>query len=150
MMKVREATKKDAAVLVEFQKAMARETEDIKLDDATIRRGITALFEDPSKGRYIIAEEDGEPAGCLMTTYEWSDWRNGTILWIQSVYVSPKHRRKGALTALYNHIKKEVVASQGLKGIRLYADKRNLNAQKAYERLGMSAEHYKTYEWIKS
>jgi RimJ/RimL family protein N-acetyltransferase len=31
----------------------------------------------------------------------------------------------------------------------LYVEKRNAAAQKVYERLGMSREHYEMFEWMK-
>ena len=44
---------------------------------------------------------------------------------------------------------KEVLNNQKLKGIRLYADKSNYAAQKTYKTLGMSPDHYVTFEWLK-
>ncbi|MBR3859526.1 MAG: GNAT family N-acetyltransferase [Bacteroidaceae bacterium] len=34
------------------------------------------------------------PVGSLMLTREWSDWNNQWYWWIQSVYVTPEHRRQ--------------------------------------------------------
>jgi len=33
--------------------------------------------------------------------------------------------------------------------VRLYVDKRNAAAQRVYERLGMTREHYDLFEWLK-
>lgn len=145
---IRKATKADIEVLILFQQAMALETESIELDSEIVRQGIDALFDDPSKGKYIVIGLDGVLAGCLMLTYEWSDWRNGTVLWIQSVYIEPQHRGKGLYKLLYNFVKNEVSSDNSLKGIRLYVDKRNTTAQKVYETLGMNGEHYQVYEWM--
>ena len=87
--------------------------------------------------------------GSLLTTFEWSDWRDGTILWIQSVYVLPAFRRKGIYSRLYEHIRAMVVDHPGLQGIRLYADKRNTGARQVYQKLGMTSDHYITFEWLK-
>ena len=59
---------------------------------------------DPALGCYYIAEVDGNAVGQLMTTFEWSDWRNGLFLWIQSVYVLQAHRGGGVFRALYDHL----------------------------------------------
>jgi RimJ/RimL family protein N-acetyltransferase len=146
---VRVAAPGDAAAIVEFQLRMARETESLELDRDTLNRGVAAVFADPGKGSYWVAERDGRILGSLLTTFEWSDWRNGTILWIQSVYVLPEERGRGVYRAMYQALKRRVEADPDLKGLRLYVDKRNTAAQRAYERLGMSGEHYATFEWLK-
>lgn len=146
---VRAARPDDAPAILEFQLRMARETEDLELDHETVRGGVEAVFADPGKGAYWVAEREGRVVGCLLTTFEWSDWRNGVVLWIQSVYVVPEERGRGVYRALYEHLKGRVEADPGLKGIRLYVDRRNTDAQRVYERLGMTREHYDTFEWLK-
>lgn len=149
---VRPAVAADASILVELQLRMARETEGLELDPETLGRGVRAVFADPRKGRYWVAESADTPghiAGGLLTTEEWSDWRNGVVLWVQSVYVAPEARGRGVYRHLYGHLRRTVEADPGLVGIRLYVDKRNLGAQRVYERLGMTREHYDLYEWLK-
>lgn len=146
---IREATAADAPQIVRFQIAMALETENIRLNPETVTAGVRAVFSVPGRGKYYVAEEDGLVVASLLTTYEWSDWRNGTVLWIQSVYVLPEFRRKGSYRRLYSHIRDRVEKDAGLKGIRLYADKSNHTARNVYEKLGMTAEHYQLYEWLK-
>jgi RimJ/RimL family protein N-acetyltransferase len=147
---IRPAEPADAAAIVEFQLRMARETENLELDRATLTRGVGAVFADPGKGSYWIAERGGRVVGGLLTTNEWSDWRDGLVLWIQSVYVVPEERGRGVYRALYERVKRQVEESPGLKGIRLYVEKRNAPAQRVYERLGMTREHYDLFEWLKS
>ena len=149
-MNVRNATLEDAATIVDFQVKMALETEELSLDLDVVTQGVTAVFSDPSKGRYYVAEEEGVVVASLMITYEWSDWRNGLVWWIQSVYVTPGYRRRGAFTQLYQHIKKQVEASADVRGIRLYVDKRNVSAQNVYTRMGMTGSHYATFEWMRT
>ena len=148
-LRVRAAQPGDAPVIVEFQLRMARETEALELDRDTLARGVNAVFADPGKGAYWVAERNGQVVGGLLTTFEWSDWRNGVILWIQSVYVVSEERGRGVYRALYEHLRRRVEADSGLKGIRLYVDKGNTAAQRVYERLGMTREHYDTFEWLK-
>lgn len=146
---VRAARPGDAPVIVDFQLRMARETEGLELDRDTVTRGVDAVFADPGKGVYWVAERAGLVVGGLLTTFEWSDWRNGTVIWIQSVYVVPEERGRGVYRALYEHLRRRVEADSGLKGIRLYVEKRNTAAQGVYERLGMTREHYELFEWLK-
>ena len=148
-MKVREAAKDDLNKIVEFQLSMANETEGIQLDKITVAKGVMAVINDNTKGQYYIAEINGTVVSSLLTTYEWSDWRNGTILWIQSVYVMPECRRIGVYRNMYSHIKNIVQKNNNLNGIRLYADKSNFAAHKTYLKLGMNQDHYLTFEWLK-
>lgn len=149
-MTVRDATPNDLPTIIDFQLRMAIETENLTLDIATVTRGAKEVFTDPSKGKYYVAEENGKVIGCLMTTFEWSEWRNGNMLWIQSVYIDEKFRGQGVFRKLYTHIQKLVNRDQGLKGIRLYVDKKNEEAKGVYQRLGMNGEHYLVYEWMKT
>ncbi len=148
-LQIREARRDDAAAIIEFQLAMARETEEVALDPGILTRGVNAVFDRPELGRYFVAESDGRVVASLMITYEWSDWRNGTVWWIQSVYTIPEFRRRGVYAALYAHIRAHVDPDPAIRGIRLYVDTRNGSAQQVYAKLGMEGEHYKVFEWMK-
>jgi GNAT superfamily N-acetyltransferase len=145
----REAVPADAPAIIEFQIAMARETEEVELNRAICTDGIKAVFADAALGRYFVAESAGQVIASLLITYEWSDWRNGVVWWIQSVYVTPAARGKGVYAGLYEHIKQLVQADPSVRGLRLYVDKRNTRAQAVYARLGMDGEHYQVFEWMK-
>lgn len=146
---IREATEKDIPNLLDFQLKMALETENLTLEISSLTAGVNKVFKDSAKGRYYVAELNDDVVGCLMTTYEWSDWRNGTVIWIQSVYISKDFRGKGVYRKMYEHIKQLVNEAPDLKGIRLYVDKKNVDAQQVYENLGMNGEHYQVFEWMK-
>jgi len=148
MILIREAVPDDALYIIDFQLKMAMETESLQLDYHTVTKGVHAVFEDPSKGAYYAAVENGRVVGSLLTTYEWSDWRFGTVLWIQSVYLVPEARGKGIFKKMYQHIQQLVTPQSGYRGIRLYVDKTNTCAQHVYERLGMNGDHYQLYEWM--
>jgi ribosomal protein S18 acetylase RimI-like enzyme len=146
----RSAEPHDATVIVDFQQAMARETEELELDFATVTKGVAAVFAAPmSLGRYFVAEVDGRIIASLMLTYEWSDWRNGNVWWIQSVYVEPEFRGRGVYAGLYRHVQSLAQRDDAIRGIRLYVDRRNTRAQEVYRRLGMNGEHYQVFEWMK-
>ena len=149
MITVREAVAGDAPQIAAFQLSMALETEQLMLDPEVVDHGVAAVFENPGLGKYYVAEREGEVIASLMTTYEWSDWRNGTVLWIQSVLVLPQYRRLGAYRKMYSHLHAMVSADPRLRGLRLYADRSNLTAHQAYHRMGMTSEHYLTFEWMK-
>lgn len=147
--KIRPGLLFDVDVIADYQIKMAFETENMKLDPPTVKLGVSAVFDDPSKGKYWLAEVEGNVVGCLLTVPEWSDWRNGTVLWIHSVYVHPDFRKHGVYKALYTHLKTMVTEARDLRGLRLYVDKTNTRAQQVYESLGMNGEHYHLFEWMK-
>lgn len=149
-MKIYEVDNKDdLEFIINAQVSMAKETENLDLDKSIVTKGVHSLFENPQYGKYYIAKDDNEFVASLLTTYEWSDWRNGICLWIQSVYVSPAYRKKGIYKQMYSFLVDKVRSSDEYTGLRLYVDKTNINAQKVYEKCGMSKEHYELYEWLK-
>jgi len=148
-MEIRKAETTDAKSIIGFQLKMAKETENIDLDIKILTKGVSTAFKDHSKGIYYIAQDQGKVVASLFTTYEWSDWRNGLILWIQSVYVLPEFRQKGFFNKMYQHLKSMVEKSDEYLGLRLYVDHTNVKAQKVYAKIGMDGEHYKMYEWFK-
>ncbi|HJP98822.1 MAG TPA: GNAT family N-acetyltransferase [Rhodanobacteraceae bacterium] len=139
---IRPATAADIPFLVESNAAMARETEHKTLDRGTLTRGTRAVFEDARRGFYLVAECDGQPAGCLLVTYEWSDWRNGDWWWFQSVYVVPAQRRRGVFRALYAEVERQA-REAGAVGLRLYVERDNARALQTYSSLGMEEEAYR-------
>jgi GNAT superfamily N-acetyltransferase len=145
----RAATPADISAIAGFQIAMARETEDLQLDPDVVNKGVAAVCHNPARGRYYVAEQDGGILGSLLITYEWSDWRNGAVWWIQSVYVVPEHRRQGIYSGLYAYVRELALGDAQVRGIRLYVDRRNTRAQTVYTQLGMNGEHYQVFEWMK-
>lgn len=143
---VREATPEDAAVIAGYNSDMATETEGKALDPRQVEPGAAALLDDAAKGRYWVAFSDDRIVGQLMVTYEWSDWRNGNIWWIQSVYVHPECRRQGVFRALYRHVESLARATPGVIGLRLYVESGNTRAQQTYEALGMVKSNYLVME----
>jgi GNAT superfamily N-acetyltransferase len=148
--KVRPATATDAASITRFQQQMAKETEGITLDADTVGKGVSAVFEDPSRGIYYVLEVEGQVIASLLITYEWSEWRNGQVWWIQSVYVERDFRGQGIFKQLYAYIQSLATSDENICGIRLYVDNTNAAAQKVYQSIGMNGDHYKVYEWMKS
>jgi ribosomal protein S18 acetylase RimI-like enzyme len=143
---VRPATREDAEFLVRGNASMALETEHLSLDLDRLRDGVHALLDEPARGLYYIAEVDAHRAGQMMITYEWSDWRNGTFWWIQSVWVEPTCRGQGVFRALYHHVESLARSTPGICGLRLYVENNNARAQATYERVGMRRTIYRMFE----
>lgn len=148
MIIIRKAKPEDAPTIIDFQQKMAWETEQMSLAPEIITNGVNKVFSDPILGQYWVAEETGQVIASLLITYEWSDWRNTNVWWLQSVYVLPSHRRTGIFRSMYSHIRNEA-DKHGAAGLRLYVEAKNYQAQKTYQALGMKSEHYTMYEWMK-
>ena len=149
MIKIRPAHRDDATKILDYQLNLAQETENISLDKLVVSKGIKAVFDDPGKGAYHVAIINEQVIGCFLITFEWSEWRNGTIWWLQSVYVDLRHRRQGVFRKMYDHIVQTIQEDTSILGLRLYVDKSNLRAQRVYGTLGMNGDHYTVYERIK-
>ncbi|MCZ6680119.1 MAG: GNAT family N-acetyltransferase [Candidatus Poribacteria bacterium] len=147
MFTIRRATLDDLAIIVDWDARIAKETEDKNLDFGTLTEGVRAALSDESKALYFVAETDGLMVGMLMITYEWSDWRNGQIWWIQSVYVHPEWRRRGVFRALYQHVHR-LAQSKDVKGLRLYVEQANVAAQMTYAHVGMEPSYYAVFERV--
>jgi len=142
---VRHASIADADIIADFNMCLAKESENLDLDRDILKAGVISILDDKSKGLYFVAVNSSDIVmGQLMITYEWSDWKNCQIWWIQSVYIAPQHRRKGIFKTLYAYVSK-LAKDSGACGVRLYADVGNKKAHAAYERIGMTS-HYVVYE----
>ncbi len=144
--RIREAAPADGPAVAEFNMLLARESEGLHLDAASVRAGVKAVLTDRAKGIYFLAEADGAVVGQTKITYEWSDWRNGNIWWIQSVYVKPEFRRAGVFRALFNHVRALAKARTEVCTIRLYVHGDNTRACQSYQRLGMARTRYEVFE----
>jgi GNAT superfamily N-acetyltransferase len=144
--RIRRAGLPDASTIADFNVRLAEETEGLRLDAATVAGGVTALLRDPAKGVYYIAEVDGAVAGQLMITYEWSDWRNGNLWWIQSVYVKQEFRAQGVFRRLFEHLKTLAQEQKDVPALRLYVHAENTRAHRSYENLGMKRTKYEVFE----
>ena len=148
-MKIRRATRRDAAALIAFNSAMAHETEAKVLMPQVIGAGVRHLLRHPDSGFYLVAESAGEVIAGLMITTEWSDWRNGEFWWIQSVYVRAAHRRQGVYRRLYRFVQALAAKKHRVCGFRLYVEQSNRRAQATYRASGMQRTHYLVYEHLK-
>ena len=142
---------RDLDSLVEFNMGIALETEGRRLDPAVLRAGIARVLEEqPSLGFYTVAEIGGEVVGCTLITFEWSDWRNGMIWWIQSVYVAAHARGRGVFSAIHRRLDDDSRSTPGVVGFRLYVEEENHRAQEVYRRRGFERTSYIVFEGMHS
>jgi ribosomal protein S18 acetylase RimI-like enzyme len=145
-LRVRPAYPREIPALVEFNLALAQETEGRELEAPRVRAGVEAVFADPGRGLYHVALRGDDVLGALLVTREWSDWRNRAFWWIQSVYVVPAARRQGVFRKLYEHVLERARNDPEVCGLRLYVDHENERAQAVYRQLGMHAARYRFFE----
>lgn len=143
---VRTAQMSDHDIIALFNRNLASETEGKSLDPATVHAGVHAILSDRAKGIYYVAEIEARVVGQLMVTYEWSDWRNGTFWWVQSVFVTPECRGQGVFTALMKHLTSETKRDAGCCGMRLYVHHDNRGALTTYRKFGFTKLDYQLYE----
>jgi GNAT superfamily N-acetyltransferase len=143
---VRDAQAGDLATIVDFNRHLALETEDKILDAAVVTAGVRRGLSHPELCRYFVAEADGRVVGTTMVTFELTDWRDGVLWWLQSVYVDPGYRRAGVFRALYRHIAERARQDSDARGLRLYVHYANERAMRVYEAMGMQKADYEFYE----
>lgn len=150
MITIRASKPEEYAVIVQFQCLMAKETENLILSDQEVSKGVQHILNNPELGQYIVAEYQKDIVACLLIQFEWSDWRNKTVIWLHSLYVKNEYRQSGIFKKMYDFIKAMVNNDMRYAGIRLFVDKTNTNAQKAYWAVGMNNQHYELFEWMKT
>ena len=147
---VRSARIEDIDSIVAFSAAMALETEGRQLDHGRLREGTRSLLTASERGFFMVAEStrDGAPQliGQLMITFEWSDWRNGSFWWMQSVYVLPTWRGQGVFRLMHSAVVERAKADPGVCGVRLYVESANRVAQDVYRRVGLKPSSYAVFE----
>lgn len=144
--KVRHATAAEAGRIVDFNRAMAMETEGLALKELTVAAGVQGVMGHPDRGFYLVAEVDGTLAGCLLVTYEWSDWRNKMFWWISSHYVKPEMRGRGIFAALDAQLQELAARAGNVCGFRVYVHKSNQQSQDVYRSLGMAEQDVVVFE----
>ena len=142
---VRSATLSDAETLVDFNCRLAQESEDLILDRTTVHGGVVRGLQVGEEVRYFVAELEGRIVGQLMLTREWSDWRNGWIIWLQSLYVVAEYRRQGIFRAIFDHVRQHCL-SEDVACLRLYVEEENHSAIETYIRLGFKDANYRVME----
>ena len=166
-MHARDARPSDLDALVRATLGNAWETERLRLDEATVRRAVRKLLDDPAKGRAFVVEETVEAedrvaprgrrkeplgkhrvVGSLYVTFEWSDWHDAWYWWIQSLYVVPERRGQGVYTALYKHVQAAARLAGGVRSLRLYVEKGNEAGLRAYRGHGMEQAPYLVFEQL--
>lgn len=154
----RRATTADAAIIADFNCRLAMETENRTLPLNTVLNGVVRGLQQGDEVQYWLAESTIKPdgdaemdhtkiVGQVMLTREWSDWRDGWIIWLQSVYVISQVRRHGVFSALFRHVTEQLQKQPDVVAVRLYVEHHNQRAMQTYARLGFEDAGYMVMEY---
>lgn len=146
---IRKAKVSDLDKIVEFNLNLAMETENKKLNADILSKGVRKILDGHIRAEYFVCEINGIVVGQMMIVFEWSDWRNGEFIWIQSVYVDRDYRKMGVFKKLFDNVKSYLESNESFIGMRLYVEKNNRTAKMVYESMGMYENEYNMYEYIK-
>lgn len=149
MTHVRNAGIADLDRICQFNQQLAIETENRSLPADVLRKGVAAALESAERLRYWVAESGAEPRlviGQVAVSYEWSDWRNGWIWWLQSVYVDFAWRGKGVFRSLLEQVKADARSEGQVIGLRLYMEHDNQVARATYNKAGFVSAGYEVLE----
>jgi ribosomal protein S18 acetylase RimI-like enzyme len=140
------AEESHADQISDFNCRLALETEGKVLDATTVRNGVIRGLALMPEVRYFVAVKDSVIIGQLMLTREWSDWRDGWIVWLQSVYVVPEFRGLGIFRQLLKLALQTVTAEFSVVSVRLYVEHANETAKRCYHKLGFRGAGYEVLE----
>ncbi|MEQ9409933.1 MAG: GNAT family N-acetyltransferase [Fuerstiella sp.] len=143
---IRVATIDDVEILADYNCRLAHETEDRQLDRTTVLSGVKRGLNVGDEVQYYVAESGGNVIGQLMLTREWSDWRDGWIVWLQSVYVAAEFRGQGVFRRLLQYVRQQLHDQPDVLGLRLYVEEENSAAITTYNRLGFQHPGYRVME----
>ena len=143
---IRAATRNDIGIITDYNCRLALETESKTLDHATVVEGVRRGLELGDEVQYFVAEDESGVIGQLMLTREWSDWRNGWMIWLQSVYVVAEKRGTGVFRLLFERSIQLVRLRCDVACVRLYVEHENATAMATYHRLGFLDSGYRVME----
>lgn len=149
MTQVRNASIADLDRICQFNQQLAIETENRTLPADVLRGGVSAALESAERLRYWVAESVSQPGlaiGQVAVSYEWSDWRNGWIWWLQSVYVDAAWRGQGVFRCLLEQVKTDAQSDGQVIGLRLYMEHDNHVARATYNKAGFVPAGYEVLE----
>jgi len=137
--KIREANDKDLLVLKKFQNKLVEFEMPF---DETIKKGTKGYYQvkrwmHSSKSKFMVAEVRGKLAGCGFGRIKEDDsWSINThIGHIGLLFVEKEHRGKGIGKLIVNELIKWFKKKK-IKDVRLQVYAKNVNAIKAYKKLG--------------
>jgi GNAT superfamily N-acetyltransferase len=119
------------------------------VEGAQVRRTLLALRAEPARGRAVVLEEDGTPAGYALLVSFWSNELGGEVCNVDELWVAPQHRGKGHATTLL----RSLMSGQGPwpkapVAVELEVSPGNPRARVLYETLGFERYRNTMLRWL--
>jgi GNAT superfamily N-acetyltransferase len=141
---IREAKPSDAALILGFVTELAtyeKAEQEVLASTADIEQ---SLFAADTSARALICSSDDQPIGFAVYFFTYSTWLGRKGLYLEDLYVSPKHRGTGAGKHLLRHLAK-IAYETGCGRFEWIVLDWNEPAIQFYESLGASRQS----EWIR-
>ena len=139
---IREATSKDIPIILNFIRELAEFEKLSHQVEATEKQLRKTLFGKNSVAKILIAETKDSAVGFLLYFNNYSTFLGRPGIYIEDLYVSPKHRKKGVGKALMKYCIK-IAKELGCRRVEWAALTWN-SARKFYEKLGAKPLN----EWV--
>ena len=143
--RIRSATAADAAVILRFIRELAEYEKALHEVAATEETVAASIFGEGSVTRAVICETvDGEPAGFAVWFKSYSTWLAKNGLYLEDLYVTPKHRGGGVGKKLLRHLAR-VAIEDGCARFEWSVLDWNEPAIRVYDAIGAEPQN----EWIR-
>ena len=150
---IRIATMEDGETIGAFQIACAKESENRDLSPREVEAGVCSILSlmgtPAARGEYIVVEDEGNKiVGCSLLQLQFSDWKCGLYLNVESVYVLPEYRGKGILQDMMEYIEDGARKMGQVCEIRLCVAETNIPMHWALEKVNITKSKYVIFSKI--
>ncbi|MEQ1954006.1 GNAT family N-acetyltransferase [Mesorhizobium sp. CN2-181] len=142
--KTRDATSTDASHVDRLLRSLA-DFEGVSDDLTFTLADIERALSESGQFHALVAECQGQVAGCVTYTWDFAIWSGGTILRVDDLIVDEKYRGVGVGTALMRALAERAL-ERGAK-MRWEVEPSNENALKFYARLGVTLRNKIVARW---
>jgi len=107
---IREAEVEDSPLILRFIKELATYEKARNQVEASVENIRESIFGPASTTHAIICLIDDEPIGFAVYFFNYSTWLGKNGLYLEDLYISPKHRKTGAGKAVLKHLAQTAVS----------------------------------------
>lgn len=140
---IRKATSVDAALILNFITELARYEKAEHHVVATQDSILNSLFSEKATANALICSLDEEPIGYAVYFYNYSTWLGKNGLYLEDLYISPKHRNCGAGKYVLKYLA-QLAIEKGCGRFEWCVLDWNEPAIKFYEKIGAKPQD----EWV--
>lgn len=134
---VEPATPTDREHIIRLLAAQLAE-HDIDLHADNLAHAVDGFFEEPRRGRILVARRQAEIVGVAVLSYTWTLEHGGKSCWLDELYVQPELRTHGIGTLLLRKAF-EITTADGCIAMDLEVESSHARAANLYVREGFQA-----------